>query len=165
MNARAGRRLKEEVDAWAAEMRLLLETCRVLLEYFGTKAELKSWNTAIQAPLRWVSLVVADLSPRGPTRKPVPLIREGRPFRCSKATARIISPLAEIVGGPVAGFIYTIRRIVPRAEQSRRIHPYGNFSVSFADAVTQPLWTTYRDLAPAEWKRVFPARSRERAAD
>jgi hypothetical protein len=156
MNARSARQVKEEVDFWAAEMRLLLETCRILIEYFGTKGELKSWDAAMKEPLRWVSIVAADISSRGPTRKPVPSVRRGRAFRCSEATARIISPLAEIVGGPVAGFIYTIRKIVPRAEQSRRIHPYGNFSVSFADAVTQPLWTTHRHLAPPEWRRVFP---------
>jgi hypothetical protein len=164
MNATSARRVKEEVDSWAAETRLLLEACRVLIEYFGTEGELKSWNAAIKEPLRWVSLVVADFSVRGPTRKPVPLVRQGRVFRCSESTAKIVSPLAEIVGGPVAGFIYTIRKVFPRAEQSRRIHPYGNFSVSFADAVTQPLWTTYRRLAPSEWKRVFPERVRRNAA-
>ena len=155
MNARSVRRVKEEIDFWAAEMRLLLEACRVLIEYFGTKTELKSWDAAIKEPLRWVSLVVADISSRAPTRRLVPPVRPGRAFLCSETTARIVSPLAEIVGGPVAGFIYTIRKVFPRAEQSRRIYPYGNFSVSFAEAVTQPLWTRYRHLAPAEWKRVF----------
>ena len=44
MTARAGRRLKEEVDTWAAEMRLLLEACRVLIEYFGTKGDLTGFE-------------------------------------------------------------------------------------------------------------------------
>src|SRR5262245_14111492 len=154
MNARATRRLKEEVDFWAAETRLLIEACRVLIDYFGTKSELKSWDAATKEPLRWVSLVVTHFSSKG-RRDPIPLRPTGRAFRCSESTARIVSPLAEIVGGPVAGFIYTIRKVVPHAEQSRHIHPYGNFSVSFADAVTQPLWTKYRHLAPDHWKDVF----------
>jgi hypothetical protein len=164
MNAKSARRVRVEVDAWAAEMPILLEACRVLIEYFGTKNELKSWNAAMKEPLRWVSLVVAHFSTE-PTARAVPLLRHGRAFRCSEPTARIVSPLVEIVGGPVAGFIYTIRKIVPRAEQSSCIHPYGNFSVSFADAVTQPIWTTYRHLAPAEWKRVFRAPPRTQSAD
>ena len=156
MNARAVRRLKEEVDSWAAETRLLLEACRLLIDYFGTHSELKSWDAATKEPLRWVSLVVGHFSTKG-RRRTLPLLRAGRAFRCSESTARIVSPLAEIVGGPVAAFIYTVRKVVPRAEQSRHIHPYGHFSVSFADAITQPLWTSYRHLAPDEWKKVFPA--------
>jgi hypothetical protein len=72
-----------------------------------------------------------------------------------------VSPLAEIVGGPVAEFVYTIRKVVPRAEQSRHVHPYGHFSVSFADAITLPLWTSYRHLAPDEWKKVVPESAAE----
>jgi hypothetical protein len=35
-------------------------------------------------------------------------------------------------------------------------YPYGIFCVSFGDAVTMPLWTRYRHLAPDHWKEVFP---------
>jgi hypothetical protein len=155
MSAGAGRRLKKEVESWAAETRLLIGACRVLIGYFGKKGELRSWDAATKEPLRWVSLVVAHFSSKARGEKATPPFRAGRAFRCSESTARIVSPLAEIVGGPVATFIYTIRQVYPRAEQSRHIHPYGNFSVSFADAVTQPMWTRYRDLAPDYWKEVF----------
>jgi hypothetical protein len=157
MTARAVRRLKHEVDSWAAETRLLLEACRLLIDYFGTPSELKSWDAATKEPLRWISLVVAHFSSSGRRYRPTPLLRASRAFRCSESTARVVSPLAEIVGGPVAGFIYTIRKVVPRAEQSRHVHPYGHFSVSFADAITQPLWTRNRHLAPDEWKKAFSA--------
>jgi hypothetical protein len=157
------KRLKGEVELWAAETRILVGACRLLLEYFGTKRELKSWDVAIEAPLRWVSAVVAHFS--GPKRAFTPRSPDGRgpAFRCSEGAARILSPLAEIVGGPVAEFVYTIRRTYPRAEHSRHIFHYGMFSVSFADAVTHPLWSTYRHLAPDEWKQCFPAPPANRA--
>jgi len=155
MNAAAGRRLKKEVESWAAEIRLLIGACRVLIGYFGTKRELRSWDAATKEPLRWVSLVVAHFSSKAQRENPTPPNRAGSAFRCSESTARIVSPLAGIVGGPVARFVYTIRQVCPRSEHSRHIHPYGNFSVSFADAVTQPMWTSYRRLAPDHWKKVF----------
>lgn len=151
------KRLKDEVELWAAETRILVSACRLLLEHFGTKKELSSWDAAVEAPLRWVSAVEAHFS--GAKRAFTPKSPKGRgpAFRCSEATARILSPLAEIVGGPVAEFVYTIRKTYPRAEQSRHIFHYGMFSVSFADAVTKSLWSTYRHLAPEEWKECFPA--------
>ena len=156
MNARAARRLKKEVDSWAAEMRLLIGGSRVLIEYFGKPRELKSWDAATKEPLRWVSLVVEHFAANARGAKPIPPFRGGPAFRCSESTAKIVSPLVEIVGGPVARFVYTIRRAFPRGQQSRHIHPYGNFSVSFAEGVTHPLWTKYRHLAPGYWKEVFP---------
>jgi len=164
MKARGVKRLEAEVDAWAAETRIFLGACRRLIEYFGTARELKSWDRAIAAPLAWVPVVVAYVSSNGRGERALPPLRQGFAFRCSESTARVVSPLAEIVGGPVAEFVYTIRKVFPRAEQSRYIHPYGNFSVSFADAVTQPLWTTYRRLAPEHWKAVFPVRPANRGA-
>ena len=77
------------------------------------------------------------------------------PLRDEESTARIISPLVEVVGGPVASFVYTIRKVYARAEQSRHIYSYGMFSVSFGAGVTEPLWVKYRHLAPDEWKRAF----------
>jgi hypothetical protein len=161
MNATASRRLKREVDSWAAETRVLFDACRLLIDHFGTRSELKSWDSAMKEPLRWVSLVVAHFSSKAGRHPPTPLLRAGRSFRCSESTARLVSPLAEIVGGPVAEFVYTIRKVVPRAEQSRHVHPYGHFSVSFADAITLPLWTSYRHLAPDEWKKVVPESAAE----
>jgi len=157
------KRLKGEVELWAAETRILVAASRLLLEYFGTQKELRSWDAAIEAPLRWVSAVVAHFS--GTKRASTPKSPDGRgpAFRCSEGTARMVSPLAEIVGGPVAEFVYTIRRTYPRPEQSRHSFHYGMFSVSFADAVTQPLWSTYRHLAPEEWKECFPAQPAKRA--
>jgi len=155
-NANAIRRLRQEVDSWAAETRLLLEACRILVEYHGTKSELKSWDAATKEPLRWVSLVVEHFASNIRGVKPISFVRAGYAFRCSESTARIVSPFAEIVGGPVANFVFTVRKVFQREQQSRHIFPYGNFSVSFADAVTYPLWKQYRQLAPEEWKRVYP---------
>ena len=155
-------RLKQEVDQWAAETRLLVGACRLLVQHFGSRKELRSWDAAMRAPMTWVAAVVAHFSARRPDKSRPPLYRKGVAFRCSEATARIVSPLAELVGGPVAGFVYTIRRTFPRSEQSSHILPYGHFSISFADAVTQPLWTSYRHLAPEEWKACFPAKSANR---
>ncbi len=164
MKARGVKRLEAEVDEWAAETELLLGTCQRLIAYFGTAKELKSWERAIEAPLALVPVVVACLSSNARGERSLPPYSPGVAFRCSESTARVVSPLAEIVGGPVADFVYTIRRIVPRAEQSRYILPYGSFSVSFAEAVTYPLWTTYRQLAPEQWKAVFPARPASRGS-
>jgi hypothetical protein len=159
MTARSLARLKGEVDAWAQETRLLLTACRQLIEYFGTAKEIKSWNAAIEAPLAWVSIVAGQYAPRARHRGPLPRWNGGVPFRCSQATATIVSPLVEIVGGPVARFVFTIRKILPKPDQIRYIRPYGHFSISFAEAVTQPLWQAYRHLAPAEWKACFPERA------
>lgn len=163
MNARSVKRVKFEVDAWAADTRLLLGACRRLIEYFGTDKELKSWDAAIGPPLEWVSFVLTTVSASKRRKQPAAPHRSGVAFRCSESIAKVLSPLVEIVGGPVAQFILTIRRLVPRAEQRPHIVPYGFFCVSFADAVTQPLWKAYRHLAPNGWKTVFPARPDNRA--
>ena len=151
-------RLRREVALWGADMHALLDACRLLVAYYGSKRELKSWDAAIAAPLERVSDVVAQLSGNGRAAKSTPPHGRGVAFRCSEATAKIVSPLVEIVGGPVAAFVFTIRKIFPPEEQSRLIVPYGFFVVSLAEAVTQPLWETYRHLAPEEWKAIFPAR-------
>ena len=164
MTAKDVRRLKAEVDSWAAETRLLVGACRRLIEYFGTKKELNSWDRAIEAPLKWVSVVVARVDSKRGGPRVIPVYRQHVAFRCSESTAKVISPLAEIVGGPVAAFIYTIREIFPRAEQGGHIQPYGNFSISFADAVTMPLWTAYRHLAPEHWKECFAEQPDKRAS-
>jgi hypothetical protein len=164
MNAKSRARLKREIESWAEEMRTLLGACRLLIGQFGTTVELERWDTAVEATLARVRNVVGSARAQRRGERAFLPSSESATFRCSEATARIISPLVEIVGGPVAGFVYTVRRIVPKGEQNRYIRPYGDFSISFADAVTQPLWTAYRRLAPAEWKAVFPLRPRKRTA-
>jgi hypothetical protein len=91
MSAGAGRRLKKEVESWAAETRLLIGACRVLIGYFGKKGELRSWDAATKEPLRWVSLVVAHFSSKARGEKATPPFRAGRAFRCSESTARIVA--------------------------------------------------------------------------
>jgi len=163
MNAKSLGRLKVEVASWAAETRTFASASRRLLEYFGSANELKSWDAALEVPLEWVSVVLAHtlLSERG--KKALPPYVSGPAFRCSEGTAKILSPLVEIVGGPVATFVYTIRRTFPRADQGRHILPYGMFVGSFADAVSHPMWTRYRHLAPDEWKAHFPEKPASRA--
>src|SRR5688572_26777754 len=140
MIAEANTQLKDDVAAWAAETRVLIAACRCLVEYFGTEDELRSWDAALVTPLDWVATVLARVPP-GPGGQPPfapnPAIV---PFQCSEATARVISPLAEIVGGPVADFVYTIREEIAAAEQDEYLRPYGHFSAAFADAVTGPIW-------------------------
>jgi hypothetical protein len=167
MNAKSVLRLKEEVALWATETRAVVSTCRQLVEYFGSKKELTSWDAALKAPLEWVEVVVAHTPRRKRSDPTWPRSAGDVAFSCSESTARILSPVVEIVGGPWPHFVYTIRKIVPKAEQGRQLYPCGMFSVSFADAVTQPLWRTYRHLAPDEWKSCFPekpANSRPEAA-
>ena len=159
MPERTFNQLKGEVDAWAQETRLLLAAAHRLIQYFGTAKELKNWNAATEAPLAWVSIVAGQYAPRARHRGPLPRWDDGIPFRCSEATATIVSPLVEIVGGPIAKFVFTIRKLLPEPDQIRYLRSYGHFSISFAEAVTQPLWRTYRHLAPEEWKACFPVRS------
>jgi hypothetical protein len=147
--------LKEEVAAWATQMRTLFSACRLLIGYFGTDDELASWDGAVAVPLEWVEAVVAQMPPQNPIG-PLPRFEPAGALECSESTARFISPLVEIVGGPVAEFVSTIRRLVPQQEQAAFTRAYGFFVVTFADAVTQPLWRTYRELAPDEWKAEFP---------
>jgi hypothetical protein len=163
MNAKSLGRLKLEIASWAAETRTFASASRRLIEYFGSEEELKSWDAALEVPLKWVSIVLAHtpLTERG--KKALPPYVRGAAFRCSEGTAKILSPLVEIVGGPVAQFVYTIRRIFPRADQGRHIRPYGAFVESFGDAVWHPMWTKYRHLAPDEWKAHYPEKPANRA--
>jgi hypothetical protein len=159
VTARSLSRLKGEVEAWAQETRLLLAACRRLIEHFGNAKELKSWDAAIEAPLAWVSIVVGQYTPGARHRGPLPRWDGDVPFRCCERTATTISPLVEIVGGPIAKFVFTIRELLPEPDQIRYLRSYGHFSISFAEAVNQPLWRTYRHLAPAAWKACFPERA------
>ena len=59
MNAKAVSRLRGEVALWATETRTVVATCRRLIEHFGSKKELTSWDAALKAPLEWVEIVVA----------------------------------------------------------------------------------------------------------
>ena len=162
MNAKSLGRLKMEVASWAAETRTFVAASRRLIEYFGSARELEGWDAALEKPLEWVSVVVAHTpSERG--KKALPPYVGGPVFRCSEDTAKVISPLVEIVGGPIATFVYTIRRIFPQADQGRHLLPYGIFVGNFADAVSYPIWTRYRKLAPDEWKAVFRKRPANRA--
>jgi hypothetical protein len=163
MTAKSISRLKEEVALWATETRSVLATCRRLVEYFGSRKELASWDAALKAPLEWVEIVVAHTPRRGRSDPRWPRHAGDVTFRCSESTAKILSPLVEIVGGPWPQFVYTIRKNVPKADHGRQLYPCGMFSVSFAEAVTQPLWRTYRRLAPAEWKSSFPEQPANRA--
>ena len=163
MNARSIKRVKSEIEAWAADTRLLLGACRRLIEYFGTDKELKSWDAAIGPPLEWIAVGLTAVSAGKRRKQPAAPDGSGVVFRCTESTATVLSPLVEIVGGPIAKFVLTIRRLVPQAEQRPYIVPYGFFCVSFADAVTQRLWKTYRHLAPDEWKTTFSARPDNRA--
>jgi hypothetical protein len=130
--------LKAEVASWAAETRTLAAASRRLIEYLGSTKELRSWDAALEGPLEWVEVVVAQTSAKKRGGTSPPSYVSGPAFRCSEATARVLSPLVEVIGGPVAAFVYTIRKIFPKAEQGRHIRPRGMFVVSFADAVTHP---------------------------
>jgi hypothetical protein len=156
MDAKSLERLKAEVASWAAETRTFVAASRRLIEYFGSVKELESWDAALEGPLEWVSVVVAQTPESKRRGRSLPRYVGGVAFRCSEPTAKILSPLVELVGGPVARFVHTIRELLPTAGQSRHILPYGMFVVSFADAVTHPMWTRYRHLAPEEWKACFP---------
>ena len=80
MNARSRKRLKREVGAWAAETRHLVEASRLLIEYFGTKKELQSWDAAIEAPMAWVSIVARQYEPRAHHQGPLPPLGRGSPL-------------------------------------------------------------------------------------
>jgi hypothetical protein len=147
--------LKKEVATWAAEMRTLFAACRLLLEYNGSKKELASWDAAVAVPAEWIGMVVAEMPPRTPLDR-YPSCEPRGVFKCDKTTAEMIAPLVEIVGGPVAEFVYTIRRTIPKKKQGAFTRAYGAFVCAFADAVTQPLWKTYRHLAPDEWRAAYP---------
>lgn len=125
MNAKLLGRLKGEVASWAGETQTFLAASRRLIEYFGSARELESWDAALKKTLEWVSVVVAHTPTSERGRKALPPYVGGPAFRCSEDTAKILSPLVEIVGGPVARFVYTIRRIFPKADQDRHILPYG----------------------------------------
>jgi hypothetical protein len=88
----------------------------------------------------------------------MPAFKGSTSFQCSLRTAKLVSPLIEIVGGPIPEFVMTIRRQVVRERQSDLIRPFGHFSGYFGLQVEVPLWRRYRRLASAEWKAVFPSK-------
>lgn len=158
----ADEQIRQEVAEWAEETRIFFAACRRLVEYFGEEGELESWEAAATVPLQCVDAVVAAVPPRGRGTPADALPNLGCivPFRCGEATARIISPLAEVVGVPISEFVYTVRRRIAKEAQSAYVKPYGWFVSAFADAVTHPLWHAYRHLAPEEWKEVFKEKSK-----
>jgi hypothetical protein len=147
--------LKEEVVTWSEEMRTLLGSCRMLVEYWGSDDEPARWDAAVALPLEWIVAVVDDMPPRGPPFQ-LPNHDVRATFVCSESTARVISPLVEILGGPVTDFIYTIRQTIPSDDQKAFTRAYGGFVGAFADAVAWPLWRAHRRLAPAEWLAANP---------
>lgn len=147
--------LREEVAVWAAEMDALFRACRLLIAHHGTDDELASWDTAVAVPLRWVAAVVSETPPRDPAGA-FPAFGPDGAFECSEATASVMAPLIEIVGGPVAHFVYTIRRTIPTTEHGAFTRAYGGFVSAFADAVSYPMWKAYRHLASDEWRAQFP---------
>ena len=156
MNAKSVLRLKGEVALWATEIRSVVSACRRLVEYFGSKKELASWDAALKAPLEWVEIVVAH-TPRRKRGDPLwPRYAGDVTFRCAESTAKILSPLVEIVGGPWAHFV---RMSQDRSEGGTRAAALSVWHVlrefrRCGDAATMA--GMYRHLAPAEWKSCFP---------
>ena len=142
-----------EVRAGASETRGLIGSCRRLIEYFGVEEELASWDLAIALANVCLESTLEALTdkidrrgewhiPNGPDI----------PFQCSEPTARIISPLVEVVSGPWPEFVYTIRHSAPPAEQGALLYPYGSFSARFGFAIARPIWRQHPHLAPDNWE-------------
>src|SRR5262245_6822291 len=156
MNARVVKRLKAEVVFWAAETRTFIAASRRLIEYFGSKKELASWDAAIEVPLAWVTVVVAQTPTGKHRRKSWPRDASHLVFQCRESTHTSIPPLGQVGGEAWAKFVFSVPQLVPRAEQSLCLVPHGMFCASFAEAGDQPIWRKYRCLVLREWKAVFP---------
>jgi hypothetical protein len=146
-------RIEAEVTLWAEETNGLLSSCRRLIEYFGDPSELASWDKAIALPKSCLDAardaLTAKIHLQDEWRTP-----DGAEtsFRCSEPVARIVSPIVQVIGEPIADFVYTIRETAPPAEQGALLFPYGSFCMRFGNAIATPLWKEYPQLAPEEWR-------------
>lgn len=146
--------LATEVTQWADEIQSLMVSCDLLIRYFGSDDELAAWRAAIALPTRTLaSAVHAMRSVDGKESWKAP---EGADvfFECSESVARIVAPLVEIIGVPVAPFVQTVRQTVAKGAEGPVLFPYGAFCVRFANAISNPLWEKHVLLAPEEWKDV-----------
>jgi hypothetical protein len=141
--------IKSEVATWADQTRALLSSCRQLIAYFGTKEEVASWDAAIAVPMAYVDLVVA--TKKSSTKESLRLPWSVNALECSETVARIISPLVQLVSGPIPKFIRTIRESGLSDDQKMLILSFGCFSSGFGTNVSESLWEKYRQLAPQEW--------------
>ena len=138
--------LVEQLAEWQVHTRALMTSMLELAGYFGPRTARASLERAFERP-KWLVEQIAYPQP--------PLV--GMPstthrFRTrSKRLATILSPLVELINGPIPSFV-ALTRAIPDGMPT--LLAFGEFSGRFALGVTYPLFEAYPELAPEEWLRV-----------
>jgi hypothetical protein len=136
------------IQAWVTETRTLLATAERLAEYFGTDEEEHNVRCALDVARRQLE-VLEDASRRA--RIAESWRGTPPPLRCSEPLARILSPILEVITGPVPEFVGLARKLLSEADAKAVIVPFGEFAGTFASYVVAPLWREYPSLAPEGW--------------
>jgi hypothetical protein len=140
--------IQEGIRTWAAEVGVLLDACRQLVEYYGTDAEADSFHSGAEAPLWFVEALNTIASGKEvDTSKGPPFSK----FVCSEPLAEMLTPLLRIVVEWQPDFVADARQTLDEQQGKRLIVPYGQFIGTVGTYLCDPLWSTYLRLAPAGW--------------
>ena len=102
--------VRVELSRWIEQTRALLTTCELVVSTFGTKKECQSWRRSIVAATEHLDSCSKFVKTKSVKRNGLYSIKSSPEFVCSLFVARLVSPLLEIVCGPMPPFIVSIRR-------------------------------------------------------
>lgn len=148
------RALVDQLAEWQVRTRALFVAMRELASYFGPRTAAESLGRALEAPA-WLVEHIAYPQP--------PLVgmpgTQGKFRTRSKRLAEVLSPLVQLVGGPVPPFV-PLTRVVPGG--TRTLLTFAEFSGRFGVDITYPLFEAHPEFAHEEWLRVNADRLRRR---
>jgi hypothetical protein len=140
--------IEEGIKAWASDIRVLLDACRQIVEFYGTDDELDSFQTAARAPLSFVSALEAIASGRDVDTTKAPAFSK---FVCGEALAEMLSPLLRIVVEWQPDFVADAFDTLDDARHRKVTVPYGQFLGTVGKYVCGPAWSAFPRLAPPGW--------------
>lgn len=146
--------LVEEIAQWQVRTRALMLSMLELTAYYGPRDARRNLERALECPAWIVERVGYPQEPLVGMPGPTGIFRTR-----TKRLATVLSPLVELVGGPVPWFV-SLSRVVPNGMPT--LIAFGEFSGRFGGAMTYPLWSAHRELAPEHWLRVFGRRLKRR---
>jgi hypothetical protein len=153
-DSEVGKELVARLVEWQTRTRALFVTMRELASHFGPRTAAESLGRALEAP-GWLVERIAYPQPTlvgmpGPQGK----------FRTrSKRLAGILSPLVQLVGGPVPPFV-ELARALPNGMPT--LLTFAEFSGRFGVDVACPLFEAHPEFAREDWLRLNAVRLRGR---
>lgn len=141
--------LRGQVFAWVRETEALLVASRMLVDWHGGASEADSFIKATEPARVLLRGIVRTVA--GRLREKVKPVAGVLQFQCSSSTARVVSPLLEVLATPVPDFVTRARIELPAMESGNLIGGFGLFCGAMSDAVYEPFWRDHPSLAPKDW--------------